>query len=107
MDNNKFRFALALLLILAVFDLPYGYYSFLRIIVTIYLSILAFYSHKNGHINTMYLLGGVAVLFNPIIPIYLSKGIWIVIDLATAVLIMLSPIMMKRDKTPVSTKEKS
>jgi len=29
-------------------------------------------------------MGGIAILFNPILPTYLTKGIWVFIDLVVA-----------------------
>ena len=69
------------LLLLAIANLPYGYYIFLRIAITIIAGINAFsvYKRKNKTLFAVFL--GIAVLFNPLVPIYLDKGTWILIDL--------------------------
>ena len=77
----------AILLIAAVLPLPYGYYPFLRLIVFAASAFLAFKEYKgaSNSLNSYAIIFGVmAILFNPILPIFLPKVIWIVIDLACA-----------------------
>ena len=67
---------------LAALSLPYGYYTFLRIAVcgtAIYAAIRL----KDSTAAFLSLLM-VAILFNPLIPIYLTKITWRIIDLAVA-----------------------
>lgn len=76
----------AILLIIGCFRLPIGYYTFLRIVVCIVAVMLLFYP-KSESITYRHIVNGlVAIMFNPIIPIYLhSKTAWVVIDAAVAV----------------------
>ena len=76
----------SLMLILALFDMPYGYYTLLRIIVCgigVFVAISAYNSRKFWAI---YLFGFIAVLFNPLVPIHLDREIWQTIDIVCAVL---------------------
>jgi hypothetical protein len=70
------------LLFLAVAKLPIGYYTFLRIAVFIF-SLLLIYKIGDlfkGPFSVGFLV--IAIIFNPIFPIYLhSKSTWIIIDL--------------------------
>ncbi len=73
------------LLAFAVFPLPYGYYGLLRFFVTavaIYCAYDAWKKKAEGY----YLIGFlfVAVLFNPLIPVYFEKTVWTVIDVVLA-----------------------
>ena len=76
----------AILLIIGCFRLPIGYYTFLRIVVCIVAVMLLFYP-KSDSITYRHIINSlVAILFNPVIPIYLhSKTAWVVIDAAVAV----------------------
>ena len=69
------------LLFLGMADLPSGYYTFLRIVVTIG-AIGIVYNQYSGSIDFWIILFGViAILFNPVIPVYFyEKGVWMVID---------------------------
>lgn len=75
----------SIVLALAVFiSWPYGYYSFLRLVV-IATAIYYAYQLYIAKIQNFWFwaLIGVAILFNPIFPVFLySKAIWGVIDLA-------------------------
>lgn len=77
----------AITLLLALINLPIGYYTFLRIIVTIVSIIIISKEIKNGITIWVLLFGIIAILFNPIFPIYLyKKTIWMPIDIIAALL---------------------
>ena len=69
---------------LAVLPLPIGYYTFLRFITTLgaLLAIFLIYQHKNK--ASIFIFFIIAILFNPVVPIYLQKkSIWIPLDILT------------------------
>jgi hypothetical protein len=73
------------LLAFAVFPMPYGYYGLLRFCVAsvaVYCAYDAWKKKAEGY----YLIGFlfVAVLFNPLIPVYFDKTIWAGIDVTLA-----------------------
>jgi len=77
----------AVLLIVAIFPLPYGYYTFLRVVVCGTAIFVAWRSYNNSSSfirSSSAFWALVAVLFNPFIPVHLTKSIWVVIDLAVA-----------------------
>ena len=72
------------MLLFAVFPLPYGYYIFLRLIVfvgSLFLAYKLYEKELSGWLVVMILVG---ILFNPIIPVYLSREVWLFIDLVCA-----------------------
>ena len=75
------------LLLLALIDLPIGYYTFLRIVVTIVAVAVVVTELENGINFWIIAFGLIAILFNPLIPVYLGdKSTWMPIDLITAML---------------------
>ena len=75
------------LLLLAVVDLPIGYYTFLRIVVTIGAVAVVIKEIENGINAWVVIFGLMAVLFNPLIPIYLNdKSAWMLIDVIAAII---------------------
>lgn len=87
----------AILLVIALAPMPYGYYQVLRIVVcglSCYGAYLAY--NAESHI-WMWLLAGIAILFNPIFPIYLERDLWNVIDLVTAATLFLSTRSISED----------
>ena len=84
----------AILLVVGCFRLPIGYYTFLRIVVFVAAGFLLFKLITDGNNQQAIIMGLVAILFNPIIPIYLhSKTAWIVIDALTAVWFVSQPLI--------------
>ena len=75
----------AAMLLLSILPLPYGYYSLLRLVVTIssILGILIF--NKEGDSKAVICLGFIGILFNPFIPIHLDRMVWAPIDIISAI----------------------
>ena len=80
----------------ALATLPYGYYQMLRWVVFAVSIYIAYKSYKWGKAWATWLFGGCAILFNPILPIYLSREIWQPIDVVCGILFILSPIFLKK-----------
>ena len=81
----------AVLLAIPPLPLPYGYYVLLRLVVCAAAALLTFYDCRvrrrvSGWAITM---AGIALLFNPLIPVHLTRAVWIPIDLSTALLLIL------------------
>lgn len=76
-----------ILLAVACLPFPYGFYPFIRTVVCILTSIVIYnYVLKDKPFDQILILGLIAILFNPIFPVYLNnKFIWIIIDLGLAV----------------------
>jgi len=74
----------AAFLLLATLDLPYGYFTFLRIVVCGVSVFVAYCGYRWGKTWAAVVFGLVAVLFNPLIPVHLTKDVWFPIDLAVA-----------------------
>ena len=84
----------ALLLFIAVLELPYGYYTFLRIAVTTacIFHVVKEYELRNYFWWIPFLL--IAILFNPLIPVHLyDKNKWMPIDIACGVLFLLKAFL--------------
>lgn len=78
---------------------PYAYYQFMRVVVciaAIYGAYTAFQTDRSGWV---WVLGAVAILFNPIAPIHLDKESWVVPDLIGALIMFLAAAKLKRHAT--------
>ena len=90
MNKNSLSLVLiipgVLLIIAPIISFPYGFYTFLRLVVTITAIIALINSQKNegGINNTSIIFGLVAILYNPLIPIHLSREIWMPINFITS-----------------------
>ena len=77
----------ALLLILApIFPFPYGFYTLLRLVVSITSAFIIFYIFKESKgINEISIIFSfILILYNPIFPVYLTREIWMPINLVTS-----------------------
>lgn len=79
----------------ALADNPYGYYQILRWVIASVTGYSAYLAYKHEKITWTWILGIIAVLYNPIAPIYLDREIWSVIDVITAAIIFTSIFKMK------------
>jgi hypothetical protein len=77
------------LLIFGIFNLPYGFYNLLRDLV-FWSSIYILYKVKDiqeNHIFIFIILFIISIIiFNPIIKLELSKGLWTIIDITYALI---------------------
>lgn len=88
------------LLLLALVDLPIGYYTLLRIAVTIGAVTIVVTEFENGINFWVIAFGLIAILFNPLIPVYIGdKSAWMPIDLITAILFGIKSFTLKNNKT--------
>ena len=87
MMDKKLLYIPAAILFIGVFPLPIGYYTLLRLVVTAAAAYVAYDTFQNDkQSGWIWVFGFVAILFNPLIPIYLDKELWMVIDFAVAIL---------------------
>ncbi len=85
MSLKKPSIIAGILLLLAIPPVwPYGYYIFLRWVIFAISFLIAYRLSKIDLNYWVLAFGVIAFLFNPIFPIYLSKSIWVVIDLVSA-----------------------
>ena len=87
----------AIMLAIGCFKLPIGYYTFLKIVVFITV-ILVIIANKDEGVNWINMvLALIAILFNPIFPIYLhSKIVWVFIDVTCAVWMFFCVLSLKK-----------
>lgn len=90
--------AAAVLLLVALGEHPYGYYTFLRWATTIAALVVAWVAWERQH-PVVWLFIGIAVLFNPIAPVYLDRETWRPIDIAAAVCFLGSLALTRRNAT--------
>lgn len=81
------------MLFLGVADLPIGYYTLLRIVVTIGAVIVVANELEKGFNGWVITFGLIAILFNPLIPVYLhDKSAWVLIDLIVGALFLIKSL---------------
>jgi len=79
------KLLLALLLFGCLLKMPYGYYQFVRLAAFAGFIAIAYVEYKENRIITVVLSVLCAILFNPIVKIYLKKDTWQLIDESIAI----------------------
>lgn len=62
---------------------PYKYYTFLRIVCCGVFAFLAAAAYEQRRYFWTVLLGIVAIIYNPILPVHLTRGVWSILNLLT------------------------
>ncbi|MCJ8152939.1 hypothetical protein MKJ01_04070 [Chryseobacterium sp. SSA4.19] len=78
----------ALLCFISIFELPYGYYTFLRILVS-FMALIIIVNEFRSRSFWLITFLLIFVIFNPVIPIYLYlKPFWLIIDIIVGLLFL-------------------
>jgi hypothetical protein len=84
------KIILAILLLLCLLDMPYGYYQFVRFVSMAGLAYLAYSANEQHHKNEMFIYIALALLFQPFFKIALGRTIWNIVDIITAIGLLIS-----------------
>jgi len=98
LGSDLARLATAALLFGALDRQPYGYYTILRwvtCIVAAYTAVQAYEQHQRG---ITWVFTALALLFNPIFPVYLVRKTWAPVDVLSAALLMIAIFALRRQK---------
>jgi len=86
------------MLFLGITGLPIVFFTFLRIVVTIGAVTVVINEYEKGLNFWVIIFGMTAILFNPLIPIYLQhKETWIPWDIICGILFIVKAIMIPKE----------
>ena len=86
----------AIFLLLALLEeWAYGFFTLLRWVVFGSSAYLTWLAHKYETGDWRWIFGFIALLFNPIIPVYLYRELWVIIDFLVAVFLLISIFAFK------------
>lgn len=77
---NWLLLATAAFAFIAIADIPYGYYRLLRWVVCAVAIASAIQLHGGKRQGWAWVLGAVALLFNPLVPVHFEKATWRIFD---------------------------
>ena len=77
------------LLFVAILPWPYGYYMFLR--VAIFFAAIYLVSQLKEYEGWKWIFIFMAILYNPLFEVHLTKGLWVPINVASALLFFYVP----------------
>lgn len=90
---------MAVLLLLCLAPMPYGYYQLVRFVSMVVFGIMAYQYYEEKKAVLMMVFGSLALLFQPLIKVALGRTIWNIVDVAVAMLLILLLFMHKKNKT--------
>jgi len=73
--ENIIKIALAVLLLICLFHMPYGYYQIFKVIAMIGFAILAYYEYERKDIPLVIGLVALALLFQPLAKVPLGRQV--------------------------------
>lgn len=77
--------AIAFLLLAVLGSWPYGFYTILRLVVCGAAIYVAYAAARTNRAPWLWIMVGVALLFNPLVPVSFERELWRVLDLIVAI----------------------
>ena len=96
MNMKGFSLLLAILLLLCLAPMPYGYYMLVRYISMVAFGFMAYRYVKENKVTLAVTFGALALLFQPFFKIALGRTIWNIVDVLVAILLIV--LWIKRKK---------
>lgn len=94
----QLKLILSILLLLCLFDMPYGYYQFVRLAAGISFAYFAYAAYEEKKEIQVLLYIGLAILFQPFLKIALGRELWNIVDVLVAIGLVISIIKIKLKK---------
>lgn len=95
---NYFKIVLAVLLLLCLLDMPYGFYILIRYVATVVFGYMAYSYYQENKNELAIAAGALAVLFQPLVKFALGRFVWNVVDVVAVALIVLVFVETKNRK---------
>lgn len=86
--RQKLQIGVAILLLLCFLNLPYGFYTIVRVVAAIIGAYFAIDYFVNGKKELALTFVVIAVLFQPFSKLPLGREIWLIVDVAVAILLL-------------------
>ncbi len=92
------KISLAILFILCLLKMPYGFYQLVRFLACAGFCFLAYEANEQKNKNMTFVYIGLAVLFQPFFKIALGREMWNVIDVIVSILLLGSLFTNRTEK---------
>ena len=88
---------MAVLLLVCLAPMPYGYYQLVRFIAMAVFAYLAYDYYKLNKVGVSYAFVALALLFQPFLKIALGRLVWNVVDVAVALMLIVLLFLKKEN----------
>lgn len=86
---KRLNIILAVILLLCLLPMPYGYYVLVRFVATVGFAFIAYKYYEMKKEELVWTFGALALLFQPLVKIPLGRDMWNIVDVAVAILLIL------------------
>ena len=83
------------------FKVPYAFYNIIRILSFCSLGYIAYYLFKQKETYLLFFIGMFTILYNPLMQIFLSRPIWMVIDVLIILTLIFTSYKLLRNKKSI------
>ena len=90
MKSQLIKIVLALLLLLCLLNMPYGFYELVRFVALVGFGVLAYRTYEEENKTELIIYIALALLFQPFLKIALGRMLWNIVDVIVAVGLILS-----------------
>lgn len=88
---KQLNIILAVILLLCLLHMPYGYYALVRFVATVGFAFIAYKYYERKREGLTWTFGALALLFQPLMKVPLGRDVWNIVDVVVALfLIMLT-----------------
>lgn len=92
------KLGLSILLLLCLFDMPYGYYQIVRFIAMTIFILLSYNLYAKNKNFELIIYICLAVLFQPFFKISLGREIWNIVDVLVSIYLIFNTIKLTRKR---------
>jgi len=96
------KIVLAILLLLCLLDMPYGFYQMVRFIAFMGFGFLAFTAKQKQQEPDWFIYGTLALLFQPFLKISLGRELWFIVDLIVGLGLLASMFLNRGQKKRIT-----
>lgn len=90
------KIVLAVMLLLCLADMPYGFYELVRFVAMVGFGVLAFQSYESENRTMLIVYGAFALLFQPFFKIALGRELWNMVDVVVGIGLIVSLFVSKQ-----------
>lgn len=99
MSKKFVQLILAVLLLLCIAPMPYGYYQLVRFVSMVVFAVMAYQYYVKNQEKWAVAFGALVLLFQPFVKIALGRTMWNIVDVIVAILLIVIWYKERKEKT--------
>lgn len=96
--NTLLKIGIALLLLVCLFDMPYGYFQLVRFLTSIAFGYLAYEANSEQRKSETIIYIVLGLLFQPFLKVSLGRELWNIVDVGVAIYLIVKTIKVNKIK---------